>query len=366
MTARDSLSHASKPMRVVVTCDWFLKYAAAKARAMSAAGAKVLLCCRDHAMEFGEIDSERRQLIAETRAAGVTVVELPGRVSDLRRLPKVLYGMLRVIAWRPDVIDMQDHRDPRLLLFGYLRPTVLTIHDPVPHPGQVMPKQGQRVRDLALRRADAFVVHGESQREELKLPWETKRRPVYVLPHGSEISSATAPPASPRILLFGRLEIYKGLRVLLDAMTEVWRTRLDARLVIAGHGPEASLVPECHPRIETHFGYVPEATLNELIDNATVVVLPYLQASGSGVGTQAIARGVPVIVTAVGTLPTLARDPSYIVPAGDVKRLARAILSHLDGGIDERRRVVQYAEETHSWRIVAELALAQFRETANR
>lgn len=365
MTTPYSLNHSSQSLRVVVACDWFLKYAAAKAQAMSAAGAEVLLCCRDHAMEFGEIDSERRQLIAETRAAGVKVVELPGRVTDLRHLPKVAYRLLRVIAWRPDIIDMQDHRDPRLLLLGCLRPTVLTIHDPVPHPGQITPKQGRRIRKLTLRVADAFVVHGESLRDELTLPPGPSQRPVHVLPHGSEISSVAAPPTSPRVFLFGRLEAYKGLNVLLDAMTQVWRTRPDARLVIAGRGSEAALIPAGNPRIETHLGYIPEETLNRLIDDATVVVLPYLQASGSGVGTQAIARGVPVIVTAVGTLPTLARDPSYIVPAGNVERLAQAILSHLDGGIDERHRVVRYAEETHSWRIVAEQTLAQFREVVN-
>jgi glycosyltransferase involved in cell wall biosynthesis len=355
-------------MRVVVTCDGFLKYSVAKAKAMRAAGVEVLLCCRAHAIEFefGEVDSDRAELLDNARAAGVKVVELPGRVRDLRYLPRVVYRLLRIIAWRPDVIDMQDHSDPRLLWLGYLHRTVVTVHDPVPHPGEVRPKRGRLTRKLALRSADAFVVHGESLRDELTVSAALGHRPVYVLPHGTEITSVTAPPASPRVLMFGRLEVYKGLPVLLDAMNEVWHSRPDVQLVIAGRGREASLIPDDDFRIETQIGYIPERALNALIDDATVVVLPYLQASGSGVGTQAIGRGVPVIVTATGTLPTLARDPSYVVPTGDCELLAEAIVSHLEAGIDERRRVLKYADEHHSWRLVAERAIAQFREVASR
>jgi glycosyltransferase involved in cell wall biosynthesis len=148
-------------------------------------------------------------------------------------------------------------------------------------------------------------------------------------------------------------------------MAEVWHTRPDARLVIAGRGREAALIPRNDPRIEAHIGYVPEEALNALIDDASIVVLPYLEASGSGVGTQAIARGVPVIVTATGALPALTRDPSYVVAPGDSRCLAKAILSHLDAGIDERRRVLEYADSSHSWRIVAERALAQFTQVAS-
>jgi alpha-maltose-1-phosphate synthase len=353
-------------MRVLITCDWFLKYSAAKARAMHLAGADVLLCCREHAEEFGGVENERAQLIAKTRRSGVKVIELPGRISDPRHLPRVLAGIIRVLAWRPDVVDMQDHRDPRLLLFGLLFPTVLTVHDPLPHPGQPVPKRGGRIRERAFRLADAFVVHGDSLREELALPSGHDERPIYVLPHGTEIACTSPPPARPRILLFGRLEIYKGLPVLLEAMSEVWRVRPEARLVIAGQGSEASLIPSGDPRIETHIGYVPEDALNALIDGATLVVLPYLQASGSGVGTQAIARGVPVIVTATGTLPALARDHSYVVSPGDAAGLALAILSHLEADLDERRRVLDYADANYSWRIVAERALAQFDEVVVR
>jgi glycosyltransferase involved in cell wall biosynthesis len=148
--------------------------------------------------------------------------------------------------------------------------------------------------------------------------------------------------------LFGRLEPYKGVDVLLRAMERVWAERTDVKLIVAGSGPEAALVP-AHPLIELRDEYIPEAELDVLLGKATIAVLPYIEASHTGVGTTALARGVPTIVSDVGALSDIALDSSFLVPPRDEDALARAILGHLDHGSELRHSALTFASERFSW-----------------
>ena len=54
-----------------------------------------------------------------------------------------------------------------------------------------------------------------------------------------------------------------------------------------------------------------------------MAVLPYTQASQSGVGAYALGRGVPLIVSSVGALEDLALDSSFTVPPGNAESSRR-------------------------------------------
>ena len=58
-------------------------------------------------------------------------------------------------------------------------------------------------------------------------------------------------------LLVGQLKQYKGVEVLVEAMRLVWERRAETRLVVAGEGQAAWLVPE-DPRISLIPRYMPE------------------------------------------------------------------------------------------------------------
>jgi glycosyltransferase involved in cell wall biosynthesis len=92
------------------------------------------------------------------------------------------------------------------------------------------------------------------------------------------------------------------------------------------------------------------------------VVLPYTQASQSGVGAQALARGIPVVVSDAGMLPDLAIDPSYVAPAGSDQALADAILAHIDDGPETRQAVLKRARDHFSWQHAAELTTEVYRD----
>ena len=102
--------------------------------------------------------------------------------------------------------------------------------------------------------------------------------------------------------------------------------------------------------------------MRELIDSARLVLLPYRDATQSGVGLQAIARGVPCIVSEVGGLPDLVppgRD--WVVPARDPASLAASILEALDHDEDERRELLAFACEHFAWPAVAAQLLGELR-----
>lgn len=333
-------------MRVLVACDWFLKYAASQASALVRAGAEVELLCRTHALEFGNSAKERARVLDELD--GVSYREFPGRVSSPRSVAHVIRLRRVIRAWAPDVVHAHDNSDPRLLAIAAGLTRVVTVHDPVPHPGQPTPS---RIEDAVRRRwitgSAAVVVHGTVLGAELPA-WMRARR-VQSIPHGTEVAVSPLPvPRERTVLLFGRLEPYKGVDVLVRAMQHVWMQRQDVKLLVAGVGPAADLVPR-DSRIELRREYVPEHELDALFGAATLVVLPYVQASQSGVGALALGRGVPTVVSNVGALNELALDESFVVRPGDDTALAQAILRHLDHDMELRKTALEFARSRLSW-----------------
>jgi glycosyltransferase involved in cell wall biosynthesis len=346
-------------MRAAVVCDWFLKYASAQAVALQRHGVATALVCRDHAHEFAGSVAERDELLAQVRAAGVDVMELRGRVASPSHVVGTARLRRRLAAWRPDIVHAHDNSDPGLLAVVAGRPRVVTVHDPRPHPGAAARSWRKRaIRRRWLDGARTLVVHGERLRSELAAA--TRHPRIAVIPHGADLSAAPfGRPPAPRVLFFGRLEPYKGLPVLLEAIQDVWRRGHDVPISIRGAGPEAALVPQ-DPRIECIDRYVPEDALDDVLREASLVVLPYIQASQSGVGAFALGRGVPVLVTDVGSLPDLAADASLVVPPGDATALADAIVAHASHDDVLRARAWERARRLFAWPAVTERAVSLY------
>jgi glycosyltransferase involved in cell wall biosynthesis len=347
-------------MRVLVVCDWFLKYASPQAAALRDLGVDAALLCRDHAQEFGGAADEVEKTLGAVHAAGVSVFQLPGRVSSAKDLPTVVRTLATVCRWAPDVVHAHDNHDPRLLLAAGGYRVALTIHDPSPHPGAPrLPAAKRAIRAAWLRRAQRLVVHSDSLKKELAAADLTR---VWVMPLGVEpAATPLRRPPERCVLFFGRLQTYKGLPVLLAAMRLVWSHRPDVRLLVLGEGPEAARLP-ADERIERSIGYVPESAIEPMLRRASLVVLPYTQASQSAVGLLALARGVPAVVSDVGALPDLALDRSFVVPPENPRELAAAIVRHLDHSASVREAALQRAQHQFSWRVVAERSVELYNE----
>lgn len=260
-------------------------------------------------------------------------------------------------TFNPDVIHFQRGH----LWFNFALPLlrrfalVLTIHDPRHHIGdRESQKTPQIVMDFGYHRADQVIVHGKQLRQviidELHIPGES----VHVIPHivlGEDRTQSPVHEDSHVVLFFGRIWEYKGLEYLIRAESLITDRVPNARIVIAGKGENFARYERMmvHPE---HFivynEYVSEDKVTDLFRGASVVVLPYIDASQSGVIPIAYTFAKPVVVTAVGGLPEMVDHgrTGYIVPPRDERALADAILRLLQDkalccqmGLNGKRKV---------------------------
>jgi glycosyltransferase involved in cell wall biosynthesis len=355
-------------LRVWLACDWFVKYTAGLARGLSEVGCELTLLTRDHDQEFGGASGAMRAFVAGELGAAGRHLELGGRVRSPAALRQLL-GLRRARReWRPDVVHVQDSlaNDVRLAFASGLRRGryALTVHDPVAHPGDAVPPPTTRALRRALRcRAGLVFVHSAALAKELAGTGEVGA-PIEVVPHGTAPPLPAPFPERASLLFFGRISHYKGLDVLLDAMPLVWRERPEVPLTIAGEGelPDHPLLAD--ERVDLRAEHVPEREVPALLGAATCVVLPYRQASQSGVGSLARQHGRPVVATAVGGLPELiAPEWGRLVPPEDAPALAEAILEVIDtpGLAEEMGRSAAASAAGTGWREVAALTVEAYR-----
>lgn len=127
----------------------------------------------------------------------------------------------------------------------------------------------------------------------------------------------------PLIMAVGALVRHRGYGVLLDAARH-WRPLDPAPLlVVAGEGP---LRRELQSRIDAEDLPVLLAgsreDLPDLLAAADVAVLPSRWEARSPLAQEALARGVPLVATAVGGTPELVGQAAELVPYGDPEALA--------------------------------------------
>lgn len=140
-------------------------------------------------------------------------------------------------------------------------------------------------------------------------------------------------PTSPTVAFAGRLVWEKGADVLLEAFHRVQERIPEARLLIAGDGPE-------RPRLEamatqlgldpqvTFLGMLPQEEMEAHFREAWVQVVPSRWQEPFGlVAAEALMRGTPAIVTNSGGLAEFVQDgiTGLHCPAGDSPKLAKAL-----------------------------------------
>ena len=353
---------------MLVATDFLVKYSAGLARGLAESGAPTRLLTRSHDFEFGGRPGEMRTFVARALDGRAEHVTVPGRIRELSSVPVLAHTWAALRQFHPDVVHLQEtiQNDPRLILVAGALPRryALTIHDPTPHPGH--PHKGAAYRTLRhglVQGAGLIFVHAEALREEV-IEYEHPSCPVVVVPHGVDDPAPSPLPEARSVLFFGRIQVYKGLVTLLDAMPLVWQTLPETTLVVAGRGDLAPHRVLADPRVTLRNEHIPEADVAALYGGATCVALPYLQASQSGVGSLAKQFGRAMVASDVGGLPELVTpEVGRLVAPGDPSALAGALLEVL---LDRRlaeamgRAAAASVVEQSGWRRVGRLTLEAY------
>lgn len=161
------------------------------------------------------------------------------------------------------------------------------------------------------------------------------------------------------ILFFGFIRKYKGLRILLEAIS-LFDEETSPILLVVGEfyepeQPYRQLVSDLKIQDRVVFipDYVPNEDVSSYFQISEAVVLPYLDASQSGIIQVARFFLCPIIATNVGGLPDLIDSPrnGIIVEPNNAHALKNAIEQILDTDTSGRIKLeMEKEQEKYSWK----------------
>jgi len=271
---------------------------------------------------------------------------------------------------------------PLWALLSLFAKVFITEHEPFPQTVQERPLD-MMTRRVADRVADGIFVHGSASYQRL-LERGCPLHKAHISRHGVfDVygESLDAPSIGPpTVLVFGKMRPNKGIERLPDIVRQTRALLSDVRFCIAGSREIGGSVSRVRawsqrlnvviddlrslPQVTVEDRFIPEAEVRGLFSRATIVLLPYLSASESGVLAIAAGLGVPSVVTDVGDISeTVRRNQLGLVVPGDADSIAAAIASivqrpEMSAGF--RRSAIQYARGEGNWTRVAETCIEAY------
>ncbi|MGA3243076.1 MAG: glycosyltransferase family 4 protein [Bacteroidota bacterium] len=327
---------------------------------------------------------------AQSRIARDILSSLPHHTYPFRTLFDKLMVVMRIIRvvydFKPDIVHFTDGVERPVygfLLFPILKnlaPIVVTVHDPVPHSGVRLSWAEERAKSLAYHCTRHFVVHGPFCQ---KLLLEQAIRPecISIQRHGAidflgeHTEDTRREPQT--ILFFGRFQPNKGMDFLVPVADQVHSLFPRALFLVVGsmgtllRGKARTLWErELRPMLaamrkrsyfEVYEGFVPDERIGHYFQRATITLLPYRDATQSGVATIAMSFQTAIVATNVGDLAQLIRhNETGLLCRTDVESISDAVCDLL-GNPEKTRRLAQLAKE-HTGKHFTWAAVA--RETA--
>lgn len=276
---------------------------------------------------------------AELRAAGVPLSFLGKRRGmDLRMVPRIAAA---IRAFRPDVLHTHAYTLQYALPTLPLRPRLRVVHTLHNLAEREAHRPGRLVQGLAFRLGVAPVAIGEAMARSFRRVYG--RAPRRVIPNGVPVAAfAPAPGAreavrgelglparAPVVLAVSRLAPQKDVATLVRAFSSPRLAALDARLLVAGGGPlRAELEQLARDRnAGDRIRFLGIRTdVPRLLAAADLFALPSRYEGNPLTVMEAMAAGLPVVATAVGSVPELVPAAAgRLVPAGDEGALEDAL-----------------------------------------
>lgn len=299
---------------------------------------------RDHVAVFSSSWKDR----LTSPGAGVATWDLrvPGRILNI--------AWHRIgappVEWVTGAVDVVHSPTP-LLIPARRAAQVVTVHDLffLDHPEATA---AEIRRDYAAlvgrhtRRAHLVVTvsHTVGGQVVQRLGVDPER--VVICPNGApDWTPRDRVPAEGPVICVGTLEPRKNIARLLDAWELLLAGGLRVPLRLAGGAP-ASAAPllarlQRPPLagVVEHVGYVEHADRQRFFQDARVLVMPSLDEGFGLPAVEAMAAGVPVVVSRLGALPEVCGDAAVYIDPSNPQALADAIASLLaDPGHLERLR----------------------------
>lgn len=224
---------------------------------------------------------------------------------------------------------------------------------------------------------DAFITMSTQVLKDLR--GFTTQKPAIQVPHplydnfGEPLTKTEAreilglEPFQKVILFFGFIRKYKGLDLLLQAMSDERIRKAGIHLLVAGEFYESrkeydALIHHLQLSSELilHANFIPNHEVRYYLSAADFVIQPYRDATQSGVTPLAYHFEKPMLVTDVGGLPDLVPDgKAGVVVSPDPTSIATGILRLYELGEDYFLPHLREEKQRYSWLTLTEAILKQ-------
>jgi glycosyltransferase involved in cell wall biosynthesis len=229
------------------------------------------------------------------------------------------------------------------------------LHDPVPHTGE---KQWREVLSgICYKYVNKFLLYSSFSTDLFNSHFPqyvgktiTLQTPIYTnlkIPVQTKVSSQ-----KKKVLFFGRISPYKGVDLFYAAAEQLSKEFNDVLFIIAGksiigYSPQF-LDNNSNVNIQVLNRFIDLNTLSELMTDSSFCVLPYLDATQSGVVMTAYAYDLPVLVSDCPGLLEYCFDPeNFSFKNGDLNNLISKMRTLLlnDSLLEENKKsIALYAD----------------------
>ena len=308
---------------------------------------------------FGKIvDLSKVYVINYTSTNNHQISKIIESYKVYRELKDKKYDVIH-LTWPPSYLDW--------FIYKLKKKIVLTVHDPFPHSSQAHSIR-ESERKKSIKRINHFILLNSKQKGDFLRAYDLEKpgknvydsllsRYDYLYIHADKIKEVDY----NQILFFGQIFSHKGVDYLLEAMEIVHERMPETKLIVAGSGKywfDINKYTDCS-YIDIQNRFIPDAELVSMISSSALVVVPYIDATQSGVIMSAYAFNRPCIATNVGALPEMVKDGinGKVIPPKDSKAIADAICQLLSNkaNIDAFSRKIedQYSKGELSWETIA-------------
>jgi len=257
-------------------------------------------------------------------------------------------------------------------LLGYILsllqiPYLMIVHDASPHQGESN-MFSRWLSRATLRWSSAYLVLSNDVRLQLALNPLAASKRIFQVSHGPLYAHKNAKPKEllsgnvVRLLFLGRIRAYKGLAHFIGLIQRLRALEYPVLGIVAGDGPlsiEEQRILSGSDGFELRHHWLSEEEVNQLLSEVHIAILPYQEASQSGIIAAAQSYGLPCVVTPVGGLTDQVIDGKTGVVASSVEvdDLVEAAQRLLDDRLLYRRiseRLLSDLAGNRDWEDLAE------------